>query len=61
MVWVDIAHGVKSQLTVVVDNMTADRYRDEIICPVAVPLVQSLPLILQQDSAQSLSGFFGKQ
>ena len=51
MVWGGIAHGVKSQLIVVDGNMTAVRYRDEILGPVAVPLVQR-HLILQQDNAQ---------
>ena len=64
MVWGGIAHGIKSQLIIVAGNMTAVRYRDEILRPVAVPLVQ------QSDSAAgqcpttgcpSLSGFSGKQ
>ena len=33
-------------------NMTAVRYRDEILRPVAVPLVQQRNLILQQDNAR---------
>ena len=32
--------------------MTAVRYRDEILRPVAVPLVQQRNLILQQDNAR---------
>ena len=52
MVWGGIAHGVKSQLIVVDGNMTAVRYRDEILRPVAVPLVQQRHLILQQDNAR---------
>ena len=51
MVWRGIAHGVKSQLIVLDGNMTAVRYRDEILRPVAVPLVQC-HLILQQDNAR---------
>ena len=54
-----------SQLIIVAGNMTAVRYRDEILRPVAVPLVQQRNLILQQDNARprcpSLSGFPGKQ
>ena len=38
--------GIKSQLIIVVGNMTAVRYRDEILRPVAVPLVQQRNLIL---------------
>ena len=49
MVWGGIAHGIKSQLIIVAGNMTAVRYRDEILRPVAVPLVQQRNLILQQD------------
>ena len=45
MVLGGIAHGVKTQLIVVKGNMTAVRYRDEILCLVAVPLVQEHQLI----------------
>ena len=40
MVWGGISHGVKSPLIVGPGNLTAVRYRDEILRPVAVPLVQ---------------------
>ena len=36
MIWGDIAHEVKSQLIVVKGNMTAVKYRDEILRPVVV-------------------------
>ena len=52
MVWGGIAHGIKSQLIIVAGNMTAVRYRGEILRPVAVPLVQQRNLILQQDNAR---------
>ena len=52
MVWGGIAHGIKSQLIIVAGNMTAVRYRVEILRPVAVPLVQQRNLILQQDNAR---------
>ena len=52
MVWGGIFHGIKSQLIIVAGNMTAVRYRDEILRPVAVPLVQQRNLILQQDNAR---------
>ena len=52
MVWGGFAHGIKSQLIIVAGNMTAVRYRDEILRPVAVPLVQQRNLILQQDNAR---------
>ena len=47
MVWGGIAHGVKLQLIVVEGDMTAVRYRDEILRPISVPLVQQRQLILQ--------------
>ena len=52
MVWGGIAHEIKSQLIIVAGNMTAVRYRDESLRPVAVPLVQQRNLILQQDNAR---------
>ena len=52
MVCGGIAHGIKSQLIIVAGKMTAVRYRDEILRPVAVPLVQQRNLILQQDNAR---------
>ena len=61
-----IAHGIKSQLIIVAGNMTTVRYRDEILRPVAVPLVQQGNLILQQDNtrphvARVCQEFPGKQ
>ena len=47
-----IDHGIKSQLIIVAGNVTAVKYRDEILRPVAVPLVQQRNLILQQDNAR---------
>ena len=52
MVWGGIAHRIKSQLIIVAGNMTAVRYRDEILRPVADPLVQQRNLILQQDNGR---------
>ena len=40
MVWGGISHGVKSPLIIVRGNLIVVRYRDEILRPVAVPLVQ---------------------
>ena len=42
MVWEGIAHGIKSQLIIVAGNMTAVRYRDEILRPVVVPLCNNV-------------------
>ena len=51
MVWGGILHGVKSPLIVVSGNLTAVRYRDEILRPVAVPLVQQQHMTFQPDNA----------
>lgn len=53
MVWGGISHGVKSPLVVLGWNMTAVMYRDEILRPVAIPLVQQRYLIFQQDNGES--------
>ena len=53
MVWGGISHGVKSPLIVVPGNLTAVRYRDEILRPVAVPLVQQHQMTFQHDNAPS--------
>ena len=52
MIWGGIAHEIKSQLIIVAGNMTAVMFMDEILRPVAVPLVQQRNLILQQDNAR---------
>ena len=51
MVWGGISHGVKSPLIVVPGNLTAVRYRDEILRPIAVPLVQQHQMTFQHDNA----------
>ena len=51
MVWGGISHGVKSPLIVVPGNLTAVRYRDEILLPVAVLLVQQHQMTFQHDNA----------
>ena len=52
MVWGGISHGVKSLLIVVPGNLTAVRYRDEILRPVAVQLVQQHQMTFQHDNAR---------
>ena len=52
MVWGGISHGVKSPLIVVPGNLIAVRYRDEILRPVAVPLVQQHQMTFQHDNAR---------
>ena len=46
MVWGGIAHRGKSQLIVVEGTMIVIRYRDEILCPVAVPFMQQRQLTM---------------
>ena len=45
MVLAGISHGVKSPLVVVAGNLTAIRYRDDILRLVVVPLVHQCSLI----------------
>ena len=52
MVWGGISHGVKSPLIVVPGNLTAVRYREEILRPVAVPSVQQHQMTFQHDNAR---------
>ena len=52
MVWGGISQCVKSPLIVVPGNLTAVRYRDEILRPVAVPLVQQHQMTFQHDNAR---------
>ena len=52
MVLGGISHGVKSPLIVVPRNLTAVRYRDEILRPVAVPLVQQHQMTFQHNNAR---------
>ena len=53
MVWGGISHGLKSQLVVIDGNLTAARYRDEILRPHVIPFLQQHNLTLQQDNARS--------
>ena len=52
VVWGGISQVVKSPLIVVPGNLTAVRYRDEILHPVAVPLVQQHQMTFQHDNAR---------
>ena len=51
MVWGGISHGVTLPLIVVPGNLTAVKYRDEILRPVAVPLVQQHQMSFQHNNA----------
>ena len=52
MVWGGISHGLKSQLVVIDGNLTAARYRDEILRPHVISFLQQHNLTLQQDNAK---------
>ena len=52
MVWGGISYGLKSQLVVIDGNLTAARYRDEILRPQVIPFLQQHNLIFQQDNAR---------
>ena len=52
MVWGGISHGLKPQLVVNDGNLTAARYRDEILRPHVIPVLQQHNLTLQQDYAR---------
>ena len=56
-----ISHSVKWPLIVVPGNLTAVRYRDEILRPVAGPLVQQHQMTFQLDNARPLPRLSGKQ
>ena len=50
MVWCGIAYGRRTQLHIIQGNLSAIRYRDEIISPHLVPFLQQHNLTLQQDN-----------
>ena len=52
IVWGGILHGVKSPLIVVPGNLAGVRYRDEILRPAAVPLVQQHQMTFQHGNAR---------
>lgn len=53
MVWGAIAYNSRSPLVRINGNMTAQRYVDDVIQPVALPFLQGLPnAIFQQDNAR---------
>ncbi len=52
MIWGGISAHFRTELIVVPGNLTGIRYRDEILDPVAVPLVCRHDLVFQQDNAR---------
>ena len=52
MVWGGISHGVKTPLVVILGNLTAARYRDQVLMPHVLPLVNAHNLSFQHDNAR---------
>ena len=52
MVWVWISHGVKTPLVVIQGNLTAVRYRHQVLMPHILPLVNAHNLTFQHDNAR---------
>ena len=52
MVWGGISHGVKTPLVVIQGNLTAVRYRDQVLMPHVLPLVNAHNLMFQHNNAR---------
>ena len=52
MVWGGISHGVKTPLVVIQGNLTAVRYRDQVLTPHVLPLVNAHNLTFKHDNAR---------
>ena len=52
MVWGGISYGVKTPLVVIQGNLTAVRYRDQVLMPHVLPLVNAHNLTFQHDNAR---------
>ena len=52
MVWGWISHRVKTPLVVIQGNLTAVRYRDQVLMPHVLPLVNAHYLTFQHDNAR---------
>ena len=52
MVWGGISHGVKTPLVVIQGNLTAVRYRDQVLMPHVLPLVNAHNFTFQHDNAR---------
>ena len=52
LVWGGISHGVKTPLVVIQGNLTAVRYRDQVLMPHVLPLVNAHNLTFQHDNAR---------
>ena len=52
MVWAGISYGQRKQLHFINGNLNAQRYRDEILRPIVVPLICRHHLMFQHDNAR---------
>ena len=54
MVWAGISYGYRTQLMVIDGNLNAQKYRDRVLAPHVVPLLQNHVVIsvFQQDNAR---------
>ena len=52
MVWGGISHGLKTPLVVIQGNLTVVRYRDQVLMPQVLPLVNAHNLTFQHDNAR---------
>ena len=52
MVWGGISYVVKRPLVVIQGNVTALRYRDQVLMPHVLPLVNAYNLTFQHDNAR---------
>ena len=52
MVWCGISHGVKTPQVVIQSNLTAVHYRDEVLMPHVLLLVNAHNLVFQHDNAR---------
>lgn len=53
MVWAGICHGRKTPLIFIDGNLTAVRYRDNVLTQVVLPFVRRHNVVFQQDNARA--------
>ena len=54
MVWAGISYGYRTQLVVIDGNLNAQKYRNRVLAPQVVPLLQNHSIsVFQQDNARS--------
>ena len=52
MVWAGVCYGQRTQVHFIDGILNAQRYRDEILRPIVVPLIHDIHLMLQHDNTQ---------